>query len=64
MFLGDRKEDIEATNDQFEAKGKLEQVFELADKVLLCNGMCCHICIQTLPIHLCLDIKLSQVRHM
>ena len=33
MFLGDRKEDIEATDDQFKAKDTLEQVFELADKV-------------------------------
>ena len=33
MFLGDRREDIEATDDQFKAKDTLEQVFELADKV-------------------------------
>ena len=33
MFLGDKKEDIEATDDQYKAKDTLEQVFELADKV-------------------------------
>jgi len=33
MFLGDRKDDIEATNNEVEAKDQLERVIELADKV-------------------------------
>lgn len=44
MFLGDRKDDIEATNDQLNTKNTLEQVFELADMVIMqrVNGMCGH----------------------
>ena len=34
MFLGDKKDDIEATDDEHIAKDTLEQVFELADKVI------------------------------
>ena len=34
MFLGDKKGDIDATDDQHEAKDTLEQVFELADMVI------------------------------
>ena len=34
MFLGDKKGDIDATEDQHEAKDTLEQVFELADVVI------------------------------
>ena len=35
MFLGDKKDDIEATDDEHIAKDTLEQVFELADMVIM-----------------------------
>ena len=41
MFLGDRKDDIEATNDQLNTKNTLEQVFELADMVIMQRVMGC-----------------------
>lgn len=47
MFLGDKKDDIEATDDQFKARDTLEQVFELADTVSNGYVVCGHQ--QTVP---------------